>query len=211
GKSHVVAKIRSRFSGLLMASICVLQAIAASVAGNELEVGSFRIAFDERGITGLANPQDPFGAQLIPSGQRIILTVRSRMEQESEWKEVRSPDRVHTNSSAAGELVYSSSPTDGSIVVTQTFRTEGSKLDWNIDLENRTNTPVEVGDLAISLPIAGPRGEEPKAIFERGFLRHQFISENGSFVYFIRANGAPPFLMVTVQPGTKLEYFSGGQ
>src|SRR5262249_30696371 len=28
------------------------------------------------------------------------------------------------------------------------------------------------------------------------------------FLYFVRASGAPPFLMVTVHPGTKLEYFT---
>jgi hypothetical protein len=58
--------------------------------------------------------------------------------------------------------------------------------------------------------VAGPQGENPAQIFERGFLRHQFVSGHGSFFYFIRASGAQPFLRVTVLPGTKLEYAAGG-
>src|SRR5207244_8136116 len=56
-------------------------------------------------------------------------------------------------------------------------------------------------------------GENPKEIFERGFLRHKFISGNGSFFYYVRASGAPPFLLLTTLPGTKLEYFgaAGGR
>jgi hypothetical protein len=83
-------------------------------------------------------------------------------------------------------------------------------LDWDIALQAATNSPVEIGDLAINIPVVGPRGEEPKEIFEHGFLKHQFISGNGSFLYFVRASGVPPFLIVTVKPGTKLEYFAAG-
>src|SRR5262249_34914553 len=56
----------------------------------------------------------------------------------------------------------------------------------------------------------GPRGEDSKTIFEHGFLKHQFISGDGSFLYFVRASGVPPFLLVTVHPGTRFEYFAGG-
>ena len=41
-------------------------------------------------------------------------------------------------------------------------------------------------------------------------MKHQFISGNGSFLYFIRASGAPPFLIVTVKPGTKLISITAG-
>src|SRR6185503_15267975 len=69
---------------------------------------------------------------------------------------------------------------------------------------------VRVGDVSINVPVAGPAGENPEQIFERGFLRHKFVSGSGSFVFYVRASGAPPFLLVTVLPGTKLEYFGAG-
>jgi len=83
-------------------------------------------------------------------------------------------------------------------------------LDWIIDLASTTGVPVTIGDLSISLPVPGPSGPTPEVIFEQGFLRHQFISGAGSFFFYTRASGAPPYLMVTTLPGTKLEYFAGG-
>jgi hypothetical protein len=90
--------------------------------------------------------------------------------------------------------------------VTETYQTDGRALDWTVDLESTGAGGVTVGDLAINIPAAGPTGNSPEQIFERGFLKHQFISGAGSFFYYVRASGAPPFLLVTVKPGTKLEY-----
>ncbi|HLX70022.1 MAG TPA: DUF5695 domain-containing protein [Verrucomicrobiae bacterium] len=192
--------------------LCVLLGlVGASAAENssgQIEKGDFRFAYDERGITGLADPHDPFGAQIVPEGQRLGLTVRFRSG-DGEWQTL-AAGRLQSAASSANKLIYSSDPSEGLLKATQTFTTDGTALDWNIELESSSNEPVEIGDLSISIPAAGPRGEDPKDIFEHGFLRHQFISGNGSFVYFIRASGVPPFLIVTVKPGTKLEYFGGG-
>src|SRR6185295_4653090 len=79
-----------------------------------------------------------------------------------------------------------------------------------IDLESAGKTAVTIGDLGISIPAQGTNGATPADIFERGFLKHQFVSGSGSFFYFVRASGAPPFLLVTVKPGTKLEYTGTG-
>jgi hypothetical protein len=108
------------------------------------------------------------------------------------------------------ELTFTNDLADGPLSLTERFTTDGNHLDWELELEATTNIAVDVGDLAIQLPVAGPRGEQPRDIFEHGFLRHQFISGDGSFLYFVRASGVPPFLLVTVRPGTHLEYFTGG-
>jgi hypothetical protein len=184
-------------SVLLLCGACV-----ASAAENSIDKGDFHVSFDERGINGLSNPHDPFGAQIL-GNQRLGLTVRFRSG-DGEWRVL--PAGTLQSNAAAGDKVVYTSDASGGLKVTQTFENEGSALDWNIDLESTSNAPVEIGDLAISIPVVGPRGENPEEIFEHGFLRHQFISGNGSFLYFIRASGAPPYLIVTVKPGTKLEY-----
>ena len=71
----------------------------------------------------------------------------------------------------------------------QTFKVNGVGLDWDIELETTTNKSIRIGDLAIDVPAVGPQGENPKQIFEHGFMPHQFISGNGSFIYFVRASG----------------------
>jgi len=194
---------------LLVLYASVYLACAAEPSSSPFENGSFRIAFDEHGVTGLANPKDPFGAQMLAGGQHLGVLVRFRTG-DTNWLDL-PPSRMRlAKASGNAELVYTNEAAEAPLKLTETFTTDGTALDWNLDLETTTNAPVELGDLAIQVPVAGPRGEQPRDIFERGFLRHQFISGNGSFLYFVRASGVPPFLLVTVRPGTRLEYFTGG-
>lgn len=182
-----------------------------------VEKGDFRFACDERGVSALANPNDPFKATVTPAaGPRggrppvLGLAVSFRTAKEEGWTDLPVRGAGWEGSPATGAVTYASGGPDGPLRVVETFRADGRVLDWTIDLESAAATPVEVGDLAVSIPIAGPYGEDPAQIFERGFLRHQFVSGAGSFVYFVRASGAPPYLLMTVRPGTKLEYWTGG-
>ncbi|HXS69017.1 MAG TPA: DUF5695 domain-containing protein [Candidatus Polarisedimenticolia bacterium] len=197
-----------RWFWILSGLLAITTVGMAQETKGEITRGDFHLTFDERGITGLANPHDPFGAQILPMGQRLGLTVRFRTG-EGEWQTLPA-GKLEDASAPESKVVYASDASEKLLRATQTFSTDGSAFDWNIELESASNAPVEIGDLSISIPAAGPRGENPTQIFEHGFLRHQFISGNGSFLYFVRASGTPPFLIVTVKPGTKLEYFGAG-
>ena len=191
-----------------------------------IERGDFRFAYDERGISLVANPHDPFGATLTtptagrggaPAGSGagpapaavLGLTLAYRAGAAGEWTSLTRRGAMSA-SPDAGTVTYASGTTGSALAVTETFRTDGRALDWLIDLQATGKTPVTVGDLGISIPVAGPTGATPAQIFERGFLKHQFVSGAGSFWYYVRASGAPPFLLVTVRPGTKLEYTGTG-
>jgi hypothetical protein len=181
-----------------------------------IEKGDFRFACDERGVSALADPNDPFKATLMPTagargaGAPVLgLAVSYRTDKTAGWTDLPSRGPEWQASPGDGTVVYTSGGSGPPVKAVETFRTDGRSLDWTIDLESTGATPVEVGDLAVSIPTAGPYGEDPAQIFERGFLRHQFVSGAGSFVYFVRASGAPPYLLLTVLPGTKLEYWTG--
>jgi hypothetical protein len=191
-----------------------------------VEKGDFRFSCDERGVFGLAHPRDPFGATLMPAsaaagrpGQApggkpgrppvLGLVVRYRPSGSGDWVDLARGPKWEARPEA-GTVTYASGGPDVPLSVVETFRTDGRVLDWTIALKTTGPSSVEVGDLGIDFPVVGPMGENPAQIFERGFLRHQFVSGHGSFFYFIRASGAPPFLIVTVLPGTKLEYTAGG-
>jgi len=191
-----------------------------------IEKGDFRFSYDERGISALANPRDPFGATLMPAaapGARgqgagqdrgrapvLGLILRYRPSGAGEWVDLTARGEKWAASPEAGTVTYMSGGPPEPLKVVETFKTDGRVLEWTVDLETTAKLPVQVGDLGISVPTVGPVGENPIQIFERGFLRHQFVSGHGSFFYFVRASGAPPFLLVTVLPGTKLEYTAGG-
>jgi hypothetical protein len=176
-------------------------AAISTACGETRDWGLWKIHFDESGLNGLANPEDPFQADLIANSQHVRLITRYRLGG-GDWQEPPAP----TLQAASNSIVFSSAAAPLSL--TQRFQTNGNSLDWIIELEATGIAPVEIGDLGIKIPIAGPQGENPERIFEHGFLKHQFIEGYGSFLYYVRASGAPPFLVVTVHPGTKLEYFS---
>jgi hypothetical protein len=90
----------------------------------------------------------------------------------------------------------------------QTFEVGDQFLDWNIEVQSMMEFPVTIGDLAIPIPWKMPGGEDPEEIFEQCFTKHNFISGNGSFLYFTKPSGQPPYLLMTVHPGSKLEYFT---
>ena len=197
---------------------------AHQAAQGRIERGRFRFVYDERGISGLADPADPWKADLVPVAARpgegggrgggagngtLALTVAWRVG-DSVWAELPARQSGWRAAPDSGMVTYTSGASDAPLVATESFRTDGEVLDWIIGLESTGSAPVTVGDLAITIPASGPSGEDPKVIFERGFLRHHFISGHGSFFFYTRASGAPPYLLVTTHPGTKLEYFTGG-
>jgi hypothetical protein len=127
-----------------------------------------------------------------------------------EWQDLHARGPKWEASPDAGTVAYTSTVEGVPLKIVETYHTDGRVFDWTIDLESTGPDAVRVGDLAITVPASGPYGDNPRRIFEHGFLRHEFISGHGSFFYFVRASGAPPFLLVTVLPGTKLEYTGGG-
>lgn len=176
--------------------------------------GAFSFTADARGVSMLANPADPFGAVITTPASAgrggrgampaatLALTVTYRVGQ-GDWIAA-SPRAVMTALPNGDGVVYSTAA-GAPLKISETYRTDGRALDWTIDLE-AGRSPITIGDLGIGVPAQGPTGDNPAQIFERGFLKHQFVSGAGSFFYYVRASGAPPFRLVTVKPGTKLEY-----
>jgi hypothetical protein len=91
----------------------------------------------------------------------------------------------------------------------QTFTIAEEGLEWDIVLENRMGYAVEIGDLSIQVPSAQASGDTQADLFEGGFLLHSHISGHSSFLIWKRRSGRAPFLVLTVKPGTSLEYFAG--
>ena len=183
GSVDLIKYFRLKWSSQLFFLLVILALMlsgAIKCPAAQFEKGDFRFDYDEHGVIGLADPHDPFGAQIVPRGQRLGLSVRFRSG-DGEWQTLPSGN-LQSNTPPASGLVYVSHAPGDLFTTTQTFATDGAALDWNIELESTSNAPVEIGDFSINIPAVGPRGEDPKEIFEHGFLKHQFISGNGSFL-----------------------------
>ncbi len=225
------ASRRARACALLFAASLggagVPRAVAAQGAAGTIERGAFRFSYDERGISGLGSTADPWGALVVraapppgedtagarpggsPGPRTLALTLTYRTKG-SEWRDLPARAAGWSADPEGGSVTYRSGGGDLPLLATETFRTDGRVLDWTIDLASTGPTPVTVGDVGIDVPAPGPAGPTPQVIFEQGFLRHQFVEGAGSFFFYTRASGAPPYLLVTTLPGTRLEYFTSG-
>jgi hypothetical protein len=168
-----------------------------------LEGGELHAAYDSAGLSSLTNPTDPLNGQVISRGGHLGITARYR-QGDGEWQNL-SANAVAIGTSDEKSVTYAT-PGNGPLKLTESFKLDGSVLAWSIDAENTSATPIEISDLAIVLPWNRPAGEDEKVVFEQGFTKHQFIEGDGSFIYFVRANGVAPYLLITANPGTKLEY-----
>ncbi|HSO77805.1 MAG TPA: DUF5695 domain-containing protein, partial [Bacteroidales bacterium] len=174
-----------------------------------LENTNIRAAFSDRGVISLTDPQDKYKADLINSRSpwgRVKLAYRSGA---GDWTEL--PDSVKVLKSGTSTAEYISVDKNAPLTMDQRFTLNGEVLDYDITVKNTGTAPVEIGDLGIFLPWRTASGENPEYIFENCFTKHHYISGNGSFIFFTKPSGEPPFIMILPKKGTKLEYFDGGR
>ncbi|HEY6852400.1 MAG TPA: DUF5695 domain-containing protein [Terracidiphilus sp.] len=91
------------------------------------------------------------------------------------------------------------------LAVTDRLQLQGSLLRWTIALRNTSSDPIEVGDLAVPLPMHSSfNGKEAPTA---SVLKHSFISGHGSFLFWMRSNSVGPYLLMTPERDTHLEYW----
>jgi hypothetical protein len=77
-----------------------------------------------------------------------------------------------------------------------------NELRWTLAIRNRSNRPLEIGDLAIPLPMSRSHSQPSGAI-----LKHGLVSGHGSFFFWIPSDSKGPFLTLTPSDGTSFEYW----
>ncbi len=177
-------------------------------ATGKIKNANFLLSYDGRGVTGLSNPKDPSDAEFLTPGGRLGEPVLKYRIGLGDWLDIYTSERSVIAEPQVGSLTYTDLVQGAPMKMVQRFRTDGTVLDWTIDLETVMDFPVVIGDLAFLLPWRFPFGENPQVVFEKSYTKHHFISGHGSFLYFVKPNGEPPYLVVTVHPGTKLEYYA---
>lgn len=189
---------------LATAWLCILTTLNAGIIESE----NFRIHFDEFGVSGLADPSDPYRAEFIRSPDRPNHAPLAKnvvyQTTDEDWKAVPTRTRKPVFDERKQSVVYEGGDGDA-LCVKETYRLVDGGMEWILDLTAREN--LRIGDLSVTIPVAPPQGESPKDIFEHGFVAHPFISGDASFVYYTRASGASPHLLLSTLPGTSLEFF----
>lgn len=172
-----------------------------------LENSNIKATFSQEGLIELVNPSDSFQANFVKKGGQVK-TKLTYKDEKNNWIDLEyyrdSISLIRNIDSSISILTWGPHK---SLNMEQRYSLSQNGLDMDIYVQTATSSPVIVGDLGISLPYRSPAGNNQVDIYERSFVKHHFISGNGSFLYFTKPSGNGPFLMMLPKADTQLEYF----
>jgi len=93
------------------------------------------------------------------------------------------------------------------LILTEQFEYSNGELSWNINLTNKGNKELIIQDLSFSLPLASVDEKSGLKAIEN-LSPHRSITGNSSFCYWIPFSGEGKVLLMAMQEGTSLEYFT---
>jgi len=179
------------------------------------ESSQFAVKVNSGVLTGLKRKQDLFGTEYL-AGRLGDVNLKYR-QTGTNW--ISAQTVAFANSAAFGwnsnSTVYSAHYrlTNG-VTPMVALRVEldfanNTAINWNISLTNLTGQSLEVGDLAVPLPMNTTYSSPSSSVF-----KHSFISGHSSWIFWMRPNSVGPYLFMTPAEDTKLEYWdqlgSGG-
>ena len=189
----------------------------------------FALAWDGAMLTSLQNAGDPFHTEHVRASARLgDVEFRYRRAggpaQLGRWQSASTrnlepisktgePDSAGNVARAA---IYEIRGADkASFRVTMKFTSSDDPrasnvqlLDWTVEVENLGSNSLEIGDLAIPLPMNSNFTRESGK--KSAVLKHSFISGDGSFLFWMRPDSMGPYLMLTPLAATHLEYWEPG-
>jgi len=220
-------------SELLPAS-AIAQPTAQQCLGTHLANSTFCIAFDDEsaGVMRLELPGDKFHTNYVVGKEEhpefavadsrwfgdVVFRFRNGTGAWEHASTARSRAvRKMQRSSSAGaqriEFQYASDPriADGirGFDFSEAYELHTDALVWSLTIRNRGAGTLEIGDLGLPLLFNTIYAKDPFVTYQQRVIRHSYIAGDSSFIFWTRANGEGPYLIMTPRDGTHLEYFEG--
>jgi hypothetical protein len=172
--------------------------------------GQFNIRYSSSGIISLKHVEDAYDTDYMAQGKPLgDVLIRYRKSGDSQWQ---ATQNAHDPRSTERTVSYTIGHAEADdLAATETFQLENNALLWTIEIRNRTAAAIEVGDLAIPLPFNTQYVRDRTETYTKRLIRHSFIGGDGSYIFWMRTNGEGPFLVMTLQKDTNLEYFESGR
>ena len=163
------------------------------------------------GITSLQHTSDAFATEYISGGTLGNVIMKYQPTGGPTWNSVftSTPSGVAsvTNHTSPDGTKYISryvitAGLSGSLVLESVFTFQQDGLVWSLNLTNLASQSVTVGDLALPLPMnTGFSG------ITSSTMKHSFISGYDSFEFWMRPDSVGPYLLMTPNANTKLEFW----
>lgn len=176
--------------------------------------GAFSLAWSDSGLTSLKAVGDRHDTDYLAVGRPLgDIVVHYRWAEPGErWKQARTDNlgdarRLATTGDFVYDAEYTVTADDVPALAIRTrFGFAGEQLRWQVGVRNLTSRSIEIGDIALPLRMNTGSADTPSAIYEQRVIKHHFVGGQGSFLYWTRPNGVGPFLTMTPDLGTRLEY-----
>src|SRR5580692_6791444 len=178
-------------------------ALAVSQTQASDSASTFLLEFDEPALTSLRFAGDQFPTNYVATGQKLGHVEITWRRPNGQWQSFQSANA--TAQASAGE--YRAGDEHGDVLaVTVSLKPQNGVLRWSIGLRNLSSDSIEIGDVALPLPMHSSfNAKEPPTA---SVLKHSFISGNGSFLFWMRSNSVGPYLVMTPERETHLEYWN---
>ena len=187
--------------------------LSFSQSVNVVKNSFFKIEMERNGIKSLFKTNDLYPTNYIYKGRLVgEVLIRYRMADGT-------IDSLNSSETGKTTLInedkqiydYKAKNVDRKLQFAQQFVLIGDKLSWNISISNTSAKEITINDFVIPIFYNNQNGEEPKEIFEQQVIKHHFIEDDNSYLFFERPTGVAPYLLLTPQSGTPLEYASKGR
>ena len=210
---------------------CLLSVLLCGVVGSPADSlaattdSAFVVQIAEGAIASLRPARGATDTEYIARDGRLgDVHIRYRLA-DGEWQVADTAALSDARTVVEGEpdfttqAVYESAEPDGlgpRLRIASGFRVTEEEIRWDITVRNLADRPLEIGDFAVPLSInrggRGRRGDGDDAGPRLPvILKHSFISGHGSFLFWMRADSAGPYLVMVPVGGTHLEYWEGGR
>jgi hypothetical protein len=171
----------------------------------------FTATFNNANITSLYNTDATGSPNFIGSGQLGNAIITYHAGAATTWNTAQTG-----NMSGVASATYSTSPDGtqmighyvinaglaGSFVFESVFTFLQNELLWTLHMTNQTSTPLVIGNLALPLPM-----NQSFSGVTSSTMKHHFISGYDSFLFWMRPDSVGPYLLLTPNVNTKLEYW----
>ena len=181
------------------AGIAITRELPAQTADAESQ---FIIRFDQGAMVSLKRRADAFDTDYVAANRRLGDAVVRYRQGSGEWKTLQTAEFAARAVESAADSHSATYRTD-ELQLTIGFTVREATVDWALTLENLTSQPLEIGDLALPLPMNSSFQQQPTT----AVLKHSLISGDGSFLFWMRRNSVGPYLTMLPKAGTRLEYW----
>jgi hypothetical protein len=174
----------------------------------------FRVEFDEGAITSLEQQAGAYGTNYVREGRRLGDVIVRYRQGEGDWTTFSTAEQAED-----GRLTIQHDPESGAYAAVATndevrlrvgYGLRDGDLRWTIELTNRTDRPVEVGDVALPFPMDHDWTWDRETLYRQRVVRHSMVAGHHSFAFWSRVNAEGPYLLMTPMGDTHLEYYDHG-